>query len=964
MSTPYHSQYYAYELTKRLASDNADKLSQSLLNATVDLNPHQIEAALFAFRSPLSRGAILADEVGLGKTIEAGLIVSQLWAEHKRRILCIAPASLRKQWNRELLEKFFIESIILESKNFNRMEKDGDANPFEHPGQVVICSYQFAKAKAEQLQQVHWDLVVIDEAHRLRNVYKKSNKIARAIRDAIGTCPLVLLTATPLQNSLMELYGLVSFIDPHLFGSEESFRSQFATRPGAATDGHLASLKERIAPICQRTLRRQVTEYVPYTNRISFTQDFTPTDSEARLYDSVSHYLQKEQLHALPNSQRQLITLILRKILASSSFAISSTLGKLISRLEALKQDASSMTPEDVADLLGDELEHTDELQDEWSENADDDTEDANGSLEAAVAAIGAEIDELRSYKSLAESITTNAKGEALLAALKAGLQKMEELGSPQKALIFTESRRTQVYLKELLSNNGYAGSIVTFNGTNSDPESKAIYKEWLKQHEGEDCVTGSATADSRAALVEHFRDAATIMIATESAAEGVNLQFCNLVVNYDLPWNPQRIEQRIGRCHRYGQKFDVVVINFLNRRNEADRRVFELLAQKFRLFDGVFGASDEVLGTLETGVDFERRIFEIYQGCRTNEEITAAFDTLQEELEEQINARMEDARAKLMEHFDEEVHDKLRTRHSDTAEQVTRYERWLWSLTKTELNGDADFDDNAFSFRLQKRPSWLEQQVPLGEYRLIRHRTDDVVHHYRFDHPLMQQLLVRAKQRELPPREIIFDHSNYPRRVSLAEKHEGHSGWLRVSRIRITALEQEDHLVFSGRTDEGMQLSSDECQALLAVPGVTGAEVDMSPGVIEDFDEILAASQARLLSDNEDRNLRFFADEEEKLDRWAEDLKESLERELKEIAAEIRTLKKESRAARNLEDKVELQKRVREMEKKQSAKRKHLFQAQDEVDEKRDHLIEETQKKLEQSVQSKHLFTIRWTVT
>ena len=963
MSTPYHSQYYAYELTKRLASDNADKLSQSLLNATVDLNPHQIEAALFAFRSPLSRGAILADEVGLGKTIEAGLVISQLWAERKRRILCITPASLRKQWNRELLEKFFIESMILESKNYKKLEKEGAENPFEQPGEVVICSYQFAKAKAEQLQQVQWDLVVVDEAHRLRNVYKKSNKIARAIRDAIGSSPMILLTATPLQNSLMELFGLISFVDPHLFGSEESFRSQYATRPGAATDGHLAALKNRIAPVCQRTLRRQVTEYVPYTNRISITQDFTPTDSEAQLYDAVSSYLQKEELQALPNSQRQLITLILRKILASSSFAISKTLGKLIARLELKRLEATAVDTEEVSGVVGDDLDHADELQEEWKEDGEESEGSDAPTPQQVSAAIAAEIEELRSYKNLAESITKNAKGEALLAALKAGFGKMKEIGSSQKALIFTESRRTQTYLKELLTNSGYEGKIVTFNGTNTDPDSKQVYADWLKTHEGEDCITGSRSADSRAALVEHFSNEATIMIATESAAEGVNLQFCNLVVNYDLPWNPQRIEQRIGRCHRYGQKFDVVVINFLNRSNEADQRVFELLAQKFRLFDGVFGASDEVLGSLETGVDFERRIFEIYQGCRTKDEITSAFDSLQGELEEQISARMEDARAKLMENFDEEVHDKLRTRKAATDQQVTRYERWLWSLTKTELNGNATFDDEAFSFQLTTRPAWLENGVPLGEYRLLRHRSEDAVHHYRFDHPLMQQILGRAKERELLPREIVFNHSDYKHRVSLAEKYVGKSGWLRVTRFRITALEEEDHLVFSGCTDDDTELLSEECEALLAVPGTTGEEVVVPQEVQSSFDELFEVRQKRLLGDNEERNMRFFADEEEKLDRWAEDLKENLERELKSLAADIRSLKKESRAARNLEEKVELQKRVRSMEKKQTAKRRHLFEAQDEVDTKRDRLIDETQQKLEQSIESQPLFTIRWKV-
>ena len=198
----------------------------------------------------------------------------------------------------------------------------------------------------------------------------------------------------------------------------------------------------------------------------------------------------------------------------------------------------------------------------------------------------------------------------------------MATTGAARKALIFTESRRTQEYLKTFLESHGYGGQVVLFNGTNGGPEATAIYERWVEKNRDTGRASGSRAVDVRTALIEHFRDEATILLATEAAAEGINLQFCSLVINYDLPWNPQRIEQRIGRCHRYGQKHDVVVINFLNERNEADRRVLELLGEKFSLFNGVFGASDEVLGTIESGVDFEKRILAIYQECRTPEEI------------------------------------------------------------------------------------------------------------------------------------------------------------------------------------------------------------------------------------------------------------------------------------------------------------------------------------------------------
>jgi superfamily II DNA/RNA helicase len=185
------------------------------------------------------------------------------------------------------------------------------------------------------------------------------------------------------------------------------------------------------------------------------------------------------------------------------------------------------------------------------------------------------------------------------LQALKVAFGKLQELGAAQKAIIFTESRRTQDYLLSLLAKTPYAPGVVLFNGTNSDARSKEVYADWMKKHAGTDRISGSRSADTRAALVEYFKEQGSIMIATEAGAEGINLQFCSMVINYDLPWNPQRVEQRIGRCHRYGQKHDVVVVNFLNKENEADRRVYELLALKFNCSMACLGPVTKFLGRL-----------------------------------------------------------------------------------------------------------------------------------------------------------------------------------------------------------------------------------------------------------------------------------------------------------------------------------------------------------------------------
>ena len=692
--TPHQAKYFAYELTKQCSSVSMEKLAGALLDAQVDLNPHQVEAALFAFKSPLSSGAILADEVGLGKTIEAGLVLSQKWAENKRRILIITPASLRKQWSQELQEKFYLPSLLLESKNYNKAQTQGKLNPFEHP-EIIICSYPFAARKADDLMMVPWDLVVMDEAHRLRNVYKTTNKTGRALRTVLTNVPKILLTATPLQNSLLELYGLTSFIDEYAFGDEKSFRAKYSR---LGSDACFEELKQRLKPICHRTLRRQVLEYVPYTNRIPLTQEFIPTEEEQDLYDMVSEYLTRPNLQALPSGQRKLMTLVMRKLLASSTFAIAGALDSLARKLT--RQLKENQTLVRRIDEIGEDYELLNELEDDWDEE-----EQPEPLTQEAIDAIEQEIDDLKVFRDLAVSITENAKGEALLEALQAGFAKAKELGAADKAILFTESRRTQDYLVRLLSDNGYENQLVLFNGSNSDEQSRQIYKDWQQAHLGTDKITGSRTADMRAALVDYFKNDARIMIATEAAAEGINLQFCSLVVNYDLPWNPQRIEQRIGRSHRYGQKHDVVVINFLNKANAADQRVFELLSEKFSLFSGVFGASDEVLGSIESGIDFEKRIVDIYQNCRTPDAIEAEFKQLRKELDSQISTAMQRTRKQLLENFDAEVHDKLRVNLKESQQYLDKYSTLLWELTRFGLQNHADFVEQQHRFTLHTNP-------------------------------------------------------------------------------------------------------------------------------------------------------------------------------------------------------------------------------------------------------------------
>lgn len=943
--TPYQAKYIAYELTRRFPSGSSEKFNVALMDAQVDLNPHQVESALFAFKSPLSKGAILADEVGLGKTIEAGILLSQLWAERRKKLLIICPANLRKQWSQELYDKFFLDSIILENKNYNEFVKSGKRNPFDQ-NKIIICSYQFARAKADLMQLISWDLAVIDEAHRLRNVYKPTNKIGNAIKEALSHSRKALLTATPLQNSLLELYGLVSIIDEHTFGDIKSFRSQFLR---TVEGENYQDLRDRLKSVCIRNLRRQVQEYIRYTNRIPLTIKFEPSDDEQKLYEAVSDYLQKELLYALPASQRHLMTLILRKLLASSSFAIAGTLNSLIKKLHQVIKDHQKVS---VADEVSEDYELFEEQAEEWEE---DEQADDSSLTEADIDAIKLEITELEKFRDLAESIKHNAKGEKLLTALKEGFSKMDKHAN-KKAIIFTESTRTQNYLFNLLSEQ-YPDKIVLFNGSNNDETSNKVYKSWLASNKGTDKVTGSPTADKRAALVEYFRNEATIMIATEAAAEGINLQFCSLLINYDLPWNPQRIEQRIGRCHRYGQKYDVVVVNFLNVKNAADIRVFQLLDEKFKLFSGVFGASDDVLGSIESGVDFEKRIAEIYQKYRTEQEIIEQFDLLQKELDEQINIKMLSTRETLLANFDDEVLDKLKIRLSESREYINKYEQWLWAVTKFELNGAATFNDKNLSFKLKKQP-YSEATFPTESFKLGKPNTE--AHVYRMGHPLAQTVLEKAKEKELPESSLTFDLTGYEGNVSILDELKGKQGWLSALAVSVDSFESSDYVAAFGQTDDGKLLNEEQAKRLLTLP------VKQAIGNTTSIDEKLVALQTEshldaLLKSISERDNNYLKFETEKLTKWAEDRMNAAELAIKETKAKIKELNREVQKTTDPMAQLKLQQQLQEESRKQKKQRQEIFIVEDEIAEMRDKMIADIQKRMKQEINKTHLFTINW---
>ena len=915
MFTAYHAKYAATRLSMVDEGDVA--VATSLSAACVDLRPHQVDAAIFALHSPLTRGAILCDEVGLGKTVEAGLVIAQRWAERRRRILLIVPASLRKQWAQELAEKFSLRSVILEARSHRVAEKEG-RRPFEPADAVVLTSYEYAASKVEDLAVVAWDLVVFDEAHRLRNVYKASGaKHARALRSALDPRFKLLLTATPLQNSLLELYGLVSMIDGNVFGDEVSFKLLYCGRPGPDT---LPNLRDRLAPVFKRHLRRdlQAAGHVAFTQRQVLTLDFEPGDGEVQLYEVVSAYLKRPTV-AFGDKPNALVLMVARKILGSSTAATAGLLRRVLERLKAQM----------ILDLdaLGD-IDDVDGLAAAASETEANPLRKVQAALSglgsgsgagAAVAvqglagrrtavpldpALAAEIDEVEDYLDLAQSIPFNAKGERLVATLPELLDEVERRGGRRKAVIFTESVRTQTYLAAILTANGHAGRIVLLNGSNADPGSARLYEHWKARHAGTPAVSGSRSADMKAAVVEAFgADDATILIATESGAEGMNLQFCSLVVNYDLPWNPQRIEQRIGRCHRYGQRLDVTVINFLNRRNRAEERVYELLRTKFKLFDGVFGASDEILGTIASGVDFERAVLAIVQSCRTDAEIEAGFKELERQLDLRIAADLADARRLLFDHMDQGVIARLKARGVAISRALDEVDRHLMIVARAELP-EARFHDSRHHDVADQaaRPAGFSFDHAGTTWTSARSTAEE--RGWRFfcvgDGTLASDLVKRARDRALPIAQVSFTPGAL-KTLGLAayadvSRLAGRAGWIRVSCLRLCTLAEaarpREVFVVAAVTDDGEVLDAETVAHLFCVPGKDRGRLRQKPPLAR-LDALDQAHTAERIRQAQAQNEGWLDEENGKLDAQAADFLRAADAKAGALDAEAAVVEK-----------------------------------------------------------------------
>jgi len=489
----------------------------------VDRHQHQMKGCLKVMRDMGGR-ALLADEVGLGKTIEAGLVLKEyLLRSLVRRALILVPVSLLSQWREELWNKFMLRAdVALGPGDWAR-------------GRIVIASIDCAKSarNREEVRKELFDVLIVDEAHRLRN----HKTVAWKFVHSLEVKYLLLLTATPVQNDLRELFNLVTLLRPGTLGTYRAFRKQFMVRGDRRLAKNTHSLSRLLSEVMVRTSRSQAE--VPFTKRVVQEITFQLSKDERALYDSVSDLVREMFGRRGTEIEKQwyFTLLVLQKEIGSSSFAALRTLERIC----------------------------------------------ANARYRAAK-------DRFERLKDTAASISFNSKCGGLMSLLE---QKKE------KVIVFTQFKSTLDYLKRVLDEAGIHASVF-FGGLSPSEKEEAI-----------------AT----------FKRQAQVLLSTEAGGEGRNLQFCRKIVNYDLPWNPMRIEQRIGRVHRLGQKHDIQIFNFTTE-GTVESYVLEILQKKISMFELVVGEMDLILGNLDDKRSFEETVFYIWATSKDKAEAERRFSS------------------------------------------------------------------------------------------------------------------------------------------------------------------------------------------------------------------------------------------------------------------------------------------------------------------------------------------------
>lgn len=749
----FQAKYKSLELWRKRSLSDLERFVPSFYKRGIQVYPHQIDAAVSALFNPYSKGFILCDETGLGKAIEAMLVISQLYFEGKNKIVVISPNPLIAGW-REKLNKFDILST-------EHLEEVESAN------KVLVIGYNAASDIWEQLKGIKWDLVVFEEAHRLRKYYTNENIVATNLHNAFIGRQKLLLTATPMQVNVMDLFGLINFIDDTVFIGDKNFYKRYYKKPE-----NYAELRDRLMPFTYRTLRNQVKVDICLPERYIHTQHYTLNEKEQELYKELERYINKPNKIAFPEMDLYELSLMFFKLFSSSIYALSKTLSGVYFRLNQM------------------------------------------GKAEAIKEAV-----EIKKLLDLSTSIVNTSKWEVFIKGLSKGLEELKAKGNDEKAIIFTENKQTQEYILRQLN------------------------KEKIK------AITFESVED-----IEKFKKSKTqiVMVATDLASEGFDMQFCSFIINYDLPWNVQKIEQRIGRCHRIGQQSEVFVLNFLNNENFADVRFYELVYKRTTMFEGILGASDNLISNVSSG-DVEQSLKGIISSARTNAEIESDFLQIQNVYKDYVEESKDNSNELLFNTFDDETAKRTKNYAEIIKKKCEKLKDELWDFCKYAFNGYGTIDEENKIILVNRSP-FSSGNIPSWKLCMEGNESKDRI--ISLSNNTVKKIADKIDLSDRTEGKITF--------IDSTNKHSKKSGYIALYKMQVYISGKEysgySILHFVGIDSIGNQITHDKCSEIFNLKAESNSEEKLSESVCETLTNIFENQKQVLIENANQDNLKWIA--------------------------------------------------------------------------------------------------------
>ncbi len=944
--TDYHAKYLAAKIKRKPPMDSFSRLLPVIYDSNIPLYPHQVAAADFIHNSPINKGMILADEMGLGKTIEAGLAISMNWNEGYKHILILSPFAELKTWRVTLLMKFGLESTIYNEAKLKRLKREKIKDPFEREG-IAICTYNFAFRQYKSIQKINWDLIVVDQAHRIENIYDIKSEVGDIVRQIVWGKKCILITSNPFQSTMKRLFKIGNLADKYYFGDRRSYNYQFVS---ITDDIDYKDLSRRLQPIMRRVKGRRVPGFVERSRREEMPMIYRGDPKEVDFTVAMINYFINSSKFGLPN---QIASLPALGLFTQMTLSPKLALGGIGIIDEGLKMIREGKNPSNfLYRQFRKDIECLNWIDDEWHRNKE--KENLEVAKEKSVKrAVDRERNDLLLLREYALEIRTDSRFKELLSAISRIKNKYGRRMS--KFVIYTQSKLAQKYLVFLLRDAGFKG-VYYVNGKNDTHENKSIYKKFINKKSNSLLISGIEDHDKRSAVIKEFEKYGRILIATDKGMQDQTLSKCDVVINYDLPLDPYLSDLRIKRVQGYVNNKKLLIVNIVNETNEMEWWNYSKQKEVFDMFHGDYGRSDIPVGSIGVGADFSMLIFGYYMMHTTIHLVDRAFRKLQIEINDAKSQSMNNYYKKLIEKSAKKERDEGQFYLDQYQREVPGLKEALMKISLNVIGGKGSISARGSGFVKIKRKPFKMKKEELGTYSFDEIGLQKRQKFY-INRGIGKKIIDTAYQKKLPTSQLKFSYSSVKPRKRSLDSIRGKSGVLNLRLVTIDGLQKEEYLMFCGVTDDGQIMTQKQCHDIMSLRAKSVGKLRVTKNITKLYNRNVELLKGQTI----ERDKKYIKDLSNKMDTWIEDKVLVHKKDLRLIMIQKRKLHRRWVNATTERRKNNLEMDLLEVGVFRRKKRRYIRKVRKYAGLEKEQVLKEMNEKLKYSVKSKNLFTVKW---